>query len=70
MTTNQPAVLRWRRSPNALFLKASHRCVVAIVFRREDLRGYSFWSKLAGEDPAIFESEDAAIEGCYRTLNM
>ena len=69
MNTNQP-VLRWRRSPNALFLKASHRSVIATVFRLHDGRGYSFWTKLAGQDPAIFQSEDAAIESCYQRLGM
>jgi hypothetical protein len=70
MTDNQPAVLRWRRTPNALFLKASHRSVIATVFRLRDESGFSFWTKLAGQNPAIFESEDAAIESCYQRLGM
>jgi len=62
--------VKWNRSTRSghLFLqKAGHS--IASVFRRNDGRGFSFWTKTAGEDLAVFSTESDAIDGLYAAMH-
>ncbi len=69
MSTSQPAALRWRRTPNALFLKRGKRAL-GVVFTRNDLRGFSWWAVGLGEATVAYATEEESIEALYAALKM